>query len=348
MKVSLRIRFFLWLLLLLVIFMLVQTVVYTGVEIATLAKHPDFSVREQLEEVVMGVGMNILLLPLLAVVAWWISSRMIKPIRTLASTAKRIGDGQLDHRVDAQAMPDDEMRTLAGVMNLAFDRYQRVMRDLDRFTGDASHQLRTPLASIRMTAEVALSRKEDSGSSRDVLGSILEDVAKLSHLVDQLLAMARLGADGVRTSFTEVDAGQLLRSAVDFYRPTCKLLGLTLDAEDGADCAVCGNQDLLMEALRNLIDNAMRFAGDKGRIRLTVVKNDSVVEISVMDTGPGIAEEHAEAIFERFYRVPSSSSAGSGLGLALVREILRIHGGSIRLASRPGWGAVFVISLPAC
>jgi signal transduction histidine kinase len=92
----------------------------------------------------------------------------------------------------------------------------------------------------------------------------------------------------------------------------------------------------------------MRFAGDKGRIRLTVVKNDSMVEISVMDTGPGIAEEHAEAIFERFYRVPSSSSTGSGLGLALVREILRIHGGSIRLAPQTGWGAVFVISLPAC
>lgn len=138
MKVSLRVRFFLWLLFLLVVFMAVQTIVYSFVEIATLENHPDMNVVEQLEEVVMGVGLDVLLLPLIALVAWWISARMLQPVRTLATTASQIGSGQLESRVDAQKMPDDEMRTLANVLNLAFDRYQEALRHLDRFTGDAS------------------------------------------------------------------------------------------------------------------------------------------------------------------------------------------------------------------
>lgn len=349
MKMSLRVRFFLWLLVLLVVFMAVQAVVYGLVEISTMQKHPELRLTDQLEEVVMGVGLDALLLPLIAVVAWWISSRMLRPVRALAATASQIGEGQLESRVDAQKMPDGEMRTLANVLNLAFDRYQGAMRNLERFTGDASHQLRTPLASMRMTAEVALSSHADLDTCRDVLGSILEDVAKLSHLVDQLLTMARLGASGVQAAFADVDIGQLLRSAADFYRPTCRLLGLVLDVEEGVGCTISGNPDLLMEALRNLIDNAMRFAGEKGRIRLTAQKKDNAVELMVMDTGPGIRPEHAEAVFQRFNRIASLSSqdSGNGLGLALVREILRLHDGHIHLEVRPAWGAVFVISLPA-
>jgi len=157
MKLSLRLRFFFWLLLLLVIFMMVQTLVYGLVEMMTIARNPELSVREQLEEVIMGVGFDLLLLPLLAIAAWWISSRMIRPIRTLATTANLIGAGQLEQRVNVESMPDDEMRMLAQVLNQAFDRYRHAMNNIDRFTGDASHQLRTPLASMRLTAEVALS-----------------------------------------------------------------------------------------------------------------------------------------------------------------------------------------------
>jgi len=347
MKISLRVRFFLWLLLLLVIFMAVQTLVYTFVEIATMAKHPEFNVREQLAEVVMGVSLNLLLLPVLAVVAWWISSRMLRPIRTLASTAGLIGDGHLDQRVDVEIMPDDEMRKLAQVLNHAFDQYQQAIGRLERFTGDASHQLRTPLASIRMTAEVALTHQgEDPAMYRDILGSILEDVAQLSHLVDQLLAMARLGRDEVRSAFKEIDLAALLQGAAEVYRPACELSGVTLFVESACGVSLRGNPDLLQEALRNLLDNALKFGADGGCLRVEVTSHGKTVEIAVMDKGPGIAEEYAEAVFQRFYRAPSPVSQGSGLGLALVRDIANLHGGSVRLDRRPGWGGVFVLRLP--
>lgn len=349
MKPSLRLRFFFWLLLLLVIFMIVQTMVYGLVEMLTIARNPELSVREQLEEVVMGVGLDILTLPLLAVAAWWISSRMIRPIRTLATTANLIGAGQLEKRVNVESMPDDEMRTLAHVLNQAFDRYRHAMDNIERFTGDASHQLRTPLASMRLTAEVALSGgARDAEPYRDALGSILEDLAKLSHLVDQLLAMARLGAEGLQSSFEKVDAAQLLRAAAEVYRPACDLLGVVLEVDSGPDCFVYGSRELLMEALRNLIDNAIKFAGSSGPIRLTAARAGGAVEIRVMDKGSGIDPKHAEAVFERFYRVPSSNRDGAGLGLALVRDIAGLHEGSVGLVSLPGWGAVFQITLPAC
>jgi len=347
MKISLRVRFFLWLLLLLVIFMAVQTLVYTFVEIATMAKHPEFNLLEQLEEVAMGVSLNLLLLPVLAVVAWWISSRMLRPIRTLASTAGLIGDGHLDQRVDVEIMPDDEMRKLAQVLNHAFDQYQQAIGRLERFTGDASHQLRTPLASIRMTAEVALTHQgEDPAMYRDILGSILEDVAQLSHLVDQLLAMARLGRDEVRSAFKEIDLAELLQGAAEVYRPACELSGVTLFVESACGVSLRGNPDLLQEALRNLLDNALKFGADGGCLRVEVTSHGKTVEIAVMDKGPGIAEEYAEAVFQRFYRAPSPVSQGSGLGLALVRDIANLHGGSVRLDRRPGWGGVFVLRLP--
>ncbi len=347
MKISLRIRFFLWLLLLLVIFMAVQTLVYTFVELATMPHQPELDIREQLKEVAMGVSLDLLLLPVLAVVAWWISSRMLRPIRTLASTAGLIGDGHLDQRVDVAVMPDDEMRKLGQVLNHAFDRYQQAIGRLERFTGDASHQLRTPLASIRMTAEVALTQQaQEPAMYRDVLGSILEDVAQLSHLVDQLLAMARLGSDEVRSAFTEIDLSTLLQGAVDVYRPACELSGIALDVDAADGVSLRGNPDLLQEALRNLLDNALKFGADGRCIHVEATSSGKTAEIAVMDKGPGIAAEHTDAIFQRFYRAPSPVSQGSGLGLALVRDIANLHGGSVRLDRRPGWGCVFVLRLP--
>lgn len=349
MKVSLRIRFFLWLLALLVIFILVQAAVYSLVELATLARNPELSLASQLFEVVLGVGLDLLLLPLLAAAAWWISSRMLQPLRQLAHTAEQIKAGQLEQRMDLQRMPDDETRTLAEILNSAFDRYREALERLERFASDASHQLRTPLAAIRSTAEVTLSRDRDKETYREGLGSVLEEVAKLSHLVDQLLRMARLDTTAQRSAFIDIDLDALLQSAVELYRPACGRLGVALQGEAHTGAQVRGNPELLREAIQNVLDNAVRYAGEGGRIRVVADRQDKMVEITVMDSGPGVPPAYAEVIFERFRQGPHASPQGSGVGLAFVREILRIHGGAIQLAPAaryPSWGAVFVATLP--
>jgi signal transduction histidine kinase len=349
MKISLRIRFFLWLLALLVIFILVQAVVYSLVELATLARNPGWSLASQLFEVVLGVGLDLLLLPLLAAAAWWISSRMLQPLRQLAHTAEQIKAGQLEQRMDLQRMPDDETRTLAEILNSAFDRYQEALERLERFASDASHQLRTPLTAIRSTAEVTLSKDRDKETYREGLSSVLEEVAKLSHLVDQLLRMARLDATAQRDAFVEVDLDALLQSVVALYRPACDRLGIALQGEARTGARLRGNPELLREAVQNVLDNAVRFAGEGGRIRIVSDRRDKTVAITVMDSGPGVPPAYAETIFERFRQGPHTSPQGSGVGLAFVREVLRMHGGAIRLApttAYPSWGAAFVATLP--
>ncbi len=345
MKVNLRTRYFLWLVLLLLIFIAVQALIYGAVEILTLSHHAELDRKEQLMEVVVGVGMDIVLLPFLALAAWWISSHMIRPLSALARTAEEIGQGRIDERVDTSSMPDDEMRSLAETLNHAFDRYTETIKKLDRFSGDASHQMRTPLASIRTEAELGLTQPRSVAEYQDVLGSILEDVARLSHLTEQLMMMARLDSDAQSREFTRLDPAVLIRETAVLYGEAYRAEGMRLETELIDDCRIMGNEDLVREVVQNLLDNALRYAGSSALVRVALTRDNGMAVLSVMDTGPGIPADQAEAVFERFHQVQPSSAQGSGLGLALAAEIVRIHGGTIELVSHEGWGAVFEIRL---
>jgi signal transduction histidine kinase len=344
-KANLRTRYFLWLLLLLVIFVIVQSVVYACVELLTLIHHPELHKGEQLMEVVMGVGMDIILLPFLALAAWWISHKMIGPISTLARTADEIGRGRIDRRVDTTSMPNDEMRSLAVTLNHAFDQYTDMINRLDRFSSDASHQMRTPLASIRTQAELGLTQERSVKEYQDVLASILEDVARLSHLTEQLMVMARLDADSQAETFTEFDLSVLVDETASLYRPLYESEEMEMESDFAAGCRVRGNRDLMREVLQNLLDNAMRHAGRRNRVRVELATDDADVVLRVMDTGPGVPKDKADVIFNRFHQLRPAGGLGSGLGLALAAQIVRIHNGTIDLVERAGWGAVFEIRL---
>ncbi len=345
MRVTLRARFFLWLLLLLTIFVIVQSAVYAVVEILTLVQHPELDWREQLLEVALGAGLDIVLIPVLAIAAWWISSTMLRPIRALARTASEIGRGEIQRRVDTSAMPDDEMYSLAETLNHAFDQYTETIRRLDRFSSDASHQLRTPLASIRTQAELGLTQERSTAEYQDLLGSILEDVARLSHLVEQLMTMARLDADSRAASFVDFDLTALVRTTVMLYQAACEAEGMRLETCLVDACHITGNADLIREVLRNLLDNALKYAGTGHDVCVELMQDDESTILVVMDNGPGIPDSQAQAIFDRFHQVQPSGMAGSGLGLALAAQIVRVHGGTIVLVDRAGWSTAFEIRL---
>ncbi len=347
MKAPLRLQFFYWLLALLGLFILLQTIVYGLVELYGWFQRPGERLSDQLMEVVVGVGWNLLLLPLLMGVAWWISRRMINPIQTMVHSARDILNGRFEARIQTDSMPDDEMRHLALTLNAAFDNYHDAVERLRRFSGDASHQLRTPLATVRSVGEVALSRDRTPDEYRMALAQILDETSRLTKVIEQLLRLARLDQQDVRAAFQPVELEPIVRRVTDTFLPLCQEKSIALRVETVDGIWVAGNPELLMEILANLMDNAIRFTPVGGEILIQLeMASPGQARLTVADTGPGIAPELAGRIFERFSRVPGAALAGTGLGLAIVFEIAQAHGGQAALIPRRFPGAVFCVTLP--
>jgi len=349
MRMQLRTRFFLWLLLLLLLFIVIQAIVFSAVEIITWKGIAiDGELRNHLMEVVFGVAMNLIALPLLLIAAWLITHRMVEPVKTIAATARRISAGSLTERIAVEQLSADEMRELGSTINSAFDHYHNAMERLKRFSGDASHQLRTPLAAIRAEGEVSLSNDRSPAEYRETIGAMLEDLERLTKIVDQLLSLARLDGAGVARSFKPLALSDVVTRTAEFFRPVCDEKDITLTLKLNAVPTIQGNADLLTELLSNLLDNAIRHTPPKGsiQIRLEHAPDENRAQLIVEDSGPGISADLTKDIFQRFSKAPGQSG-GSGLGLAIVADIAQVHGGQASLDTTSSPGACFQISFPA-
>ena len=347
MKTPLRLRLFYWLVTLLLLFVALQFVIFVSIEFRAWVQHPDEPLREHFMEAVWGVIWDLATLPILIGVAWLISRRMIEPIRAVTLAADNIRNGHFQERIATTDMPADEMRRMAATVNAAFDHYRDAVERLRRFSGDASHQLRTPLAAMQSIGEVTLSRNRTPEEYRQALVNMLEAVQRLSRVTDQLLRLARLERTEVQTSFQSVDVSQVARRTAEIFTPLCeeKQILFRVEAEDGLH--VQGDEDLLLEMIANLLDNALRVTPHGGTILLRVVtESGSEVLITVADTGPGIAPEFAEHVFELFAQIPGALPTGAGLGLAIVSAIAKAHGGRAELNPQQASGAAFRVRLP--
>ena len=338
MKFKFRSRIYLYLLLLLGLFVASQATIYTVVEWAHRHANPYESMQEGMEEVVQGVGLTLLLVPFLAGVAWFLSQRMIGPLRAVAATAQRIRKGRWDERIETGTMPDDETRSLAETVNAAFDGYAGALRRLERFSGDAAHQLRTPIAALQAQVEATLA--ESAPQLRQQLQGILAAAHRLSHLVEQMLMLARAQPSLARTQ-PPVALGEVAQAAAEDWLPVAIANGIDLGFEL-APCTVSGNSFLLQEVFSNLLDNALRHTPHGGSVTVRCGADDDGAWLAVEDSGPGIAEADREKVFERFYQSLGGGSRGSGLGLAIVREIARQHGGHAAIDRSPELGGARV------
>lgn len=347
MKTPLRLRMFFWLVALLVSFVLLQFVIFSIIEFRAWLHHPGETLRDHIMEAVTGVGWDLAILPLLVGLAWWISRRMIRPIQTITLAADNICSGHFDDRISTDQMPDDEMRRMAKTINAAFDYYHDAVQRLRRFSGDASHQLRTPLAAMQSIGEVALSRERQPGEYQQALANMLEEVRRMSRVAEQLLRLARLERTEVGAAFVPIDLGQVMQRTAAIFKPLCeeKHVGLRVETENGLE--VSGQEDLLVEMLANLLDNALRVTPNGGEIFLKAEPEEGgLVLLTVADTGPGISPELAERVFELFAQVPGRRQSGAGLGLAIVAAIAKAHGGRAELNASHTRGAVFHVRLP--
>lgn len=346
MKVNLRKRYVLWMLLMIVSLVALQFLAFAIYELAEINSWKNTEeVEEEVGEIVVLLAVDAVILPLVFLISWVISGRMLQPLHAVADTAERISSGRLQERITTP-IPDDEMAALVQSVNLAFDKYHGVLRQLEQFTSDASHQLRTPLAAMRMLGEVSLQRARTPEDYRETIGGMLEETARMGDIVEKLLLLARLEPQRVRERFAEVEVSRLAAEVVESFSLFAQDKGVALKAEATAGLRVQGDAGLLRQALSNLLDNALRHTPAGGWITVRVDRDGEGIRLEVQDSGPGIPAEFRERIFERFVRVPGSPASGSGLGLAIVANILRVHGGTVSLVDTAA-GAHFELRLPA-
>lgn len=289
--------------------------------------------------------------PLVMLAALWggyvLSRRALAPVDRLTRTALRISATQLSERVMVGS--DDELGRLARAFSGMIDRLQKSFTSMQQFTSDAAHELRTPLAVLRSETEVALRGERSADEYRDVLHSQLEEIDRISRLADQLLFLSREDAGQPPPIAVAVRLAPLVADVTDQLRPAASARSLSLRlAGSFPDCTVLGDPDRLRRLLVNLIDNSIKYTSSGGEIRVSGMRENGDVDISIEDTGVGIAEEHLPRLFDRFYRVDAARTGadGSGLGLSICRSIVESQQGQISLQSRPGAGTIVSVTLP--
>ncbi len=279
---------------------------------------------------------------------WFLAGRMLKPVVAMANAARRITADRLSDRLPI-ANRDDEFGRLAHVFNHTLARLEDAFDRLRRFTSDASHELRTPLTAMRSVGEVALRDHQPPDQYREAIGSMLEEVDRLTHLVNSLLTLTRGDSGAYRASVESVDLGALAQEVVDSLRVLAEDRGQSISIAAEEASVVDADRATLRQALINLLDNAIKYSPPGGIIRIALHMRDDLAVVEVSDSGPGIPPEHAEKVFERFYRVGrdrSRASGGVGLGLAIARWAVEVNGGRIELDTSPGVGSTFRITLP--
>ena len=280
---------------------------------------------------------------------YFLAGRVLAPVGAMAETARKITAESLDARLPIENR-HDEFGQLAGVFNDTLARLQEAFEQLRRFTADASHELRTPLTAMRSVGEVALQRPLTAAGYRDVIGSMLEEVDRLTRLVESLLTLTRAEAGRIPLTRQTVELSDLAVSAAETLRVLADDKEQTLDVNVQHDLTVECDPGIVRQALINLLYNAIKYTPSKGAISLRVTARSArEAVIEVKDTGPGIPVEAHGRIFERFYRLDpgrSREDGGVGLGLAIARWAVEANGGRIELESQEGRGALFRIVLP--
>jgi two-component system, OmpR family, heavy metal sensor histidine kinase CusS len=279
-----------------------------------------------------------------AIIAFTVTKRGLRPLGEMTRALQRVGPKQLHERVTATGWPR-ELQPLAVAFDDMLGRLEDSFVRLSQFSADIAHELRTPIGNIRGEAEVALTRARSADEYRDVIESTIAECQHLGHIVDNLLFLARTEAAEGHLHRTSFDARAAIERIAAFHEPIAEEQKLTIRCQ--GEGIFIADEMLFSRALNNLVENAVHHTPAGGTIEITIATRGADSEVSVKDNGRGIAAEHLPRVFDRFYRAdPSRSSEGVGLGLALVKSILDLHGGSTNIASEPGRGTTVTLSFP--
>ena len=293
-------------------------------------------------------GLSVLLLAVGGWVAHWLVGRALRPVHGIASLARNISEHDLHRRLDVRA-PGDELGELVTTLNEMLARLEGSFDGLRRFTADASHELRSPLAVMRAELERALGRTRSTEDYREVLQWALRDVEHMSRLVDQLLLLTRADAGTLRLVRQSVDVADLLYECAAHWDDAAESRGVSIEVEAPASGFAWVDQILVGRALDSMLDNAVRHAPRGSVVQIRAVLCGSGLDVEVTDAGPGVPAELLPHLFTGFARpdsVRARGGVGTGLSLATSAAIARAHGGRLDLLERDGVGARLRLHLP--
>jgi len=279
-----------------------------------------------------------------AFIAVTVTRRGLRPLVEMRRALERVRPAHLSERIEPARWPM-ELRPVAASFDDMLDRLEESFTRLSQFSADLAHELRTPIGNMLGEAQVALTRERDAGEYRSVVESTAAECERLSGIIDNLLFLARAESAEPQIERSLFNGRAALEKIAAFYQTSAEDRHITITCDGEAE--IFADPMLFNRAVGNLVDNALRFTPDGGNIRIAIRDLGSSTEISVRDTGSGIAPEHLPRVFDRFYRADSSrSSAGTGLGLSLVKSIVDLHGGRATIQSELGSGTTVTLSFP--
>lgn len=312
--------------------------------------HSEEPLYERLRDLFLA---SLVILPIVLLIAWLsgytLARGALSPIEKMAREAREITPDKLHARLRVDGA-DDELGQLAKVFNETLARLEQAFEQLRRFTSDASHELRTPLAMIRSVGEVGLQKDGSRTEYRDTIGSMLEEVNRLTSLIDNLLTISRADSGYLQLHRRAVPILALAREAAGLLEILTEEKSQSLNLEGDESAQVEADPLFLRQALVNMIHNAVKYSPVGETISICVRNgNGHLVVIEIKDNGPGIPAEDQPKIFDRFYRVDKArwrESGGVGLGLSIAKWAIEAHGGTVSLQSELNSGCTFRITLP--
>jgi two-component system, OmpR family, sensor kinase len=308
----------------------------------------------QIESVLRGLLLTFSLgLPLIVALAisggYVLMRRALRPVDEIRQKAAQITSRNLSERLPV-VHTGDELERLATDLNRMIGRLEESFQQINRFSADASHELRTPLTVLQGELEsIARNSSNLPAEIRDTIGSALEETHRLTKIVENLLAISRLEAGDARKQRERLDFAELARNTADQMRLLAEEKHIHLDCNGAEAVEVDADPARLKQVVVNLLDNAIKYTPESGRVSISVMKQDGRAVFEIADTGIGISPDDLPHIFDRFYRADKARSrqmGGTGLGLSIVRSICLAHDGQVKVESIEGQGSVFHIQLP--
>jgi heavy metal sensor kinase len=326
-----------------------------GVRVGYAAASPEFVVEfgqtlEEDEELLGALRRGILVaLPTLLLlggpIGWFMARRALRGVGTVTRTALEIAGGAMDRRVPVGAR-GDELDRLASAFNGMLDRIEALIAGMRDVTDNLAHDLRTPLARIRASAERAATRGASSEEWSTLAATTTEECDRLLQILNSTLEIAEAQAGAAQLRLEDVDLADLVREGRDLFLTLAEDAGVALDVEAPERCVVRADRGRVQRIVANLVDNALKYTPRGGSVTIAVAEEEGGARVDVRDTGVGVAPGELPRIFERFYRGDGSRTGrGSGLGLSLARAFARAHGGDLTAVSAPGRGSTFTLRL---
>ena len=277
----------------------------------------------------------------------FLAYRALRPLRSLIQTIRSVSTGRMDARVPT-SHTRDELDELVVLFNSMLEKIETLIKGMHGSLDAVAHDLRTPLARLRGTAEMALRSEQSKDASREALADCVEEADRILTMLNTLMDISEAETGAMNLHLEEMNVSVLIKDTVDLYAHVAEDKQVSLNSSSPNDLFFTADANRMRQVMANLMDNAVKYTPSGGRIDLEAFRRDHQAVITVKDTGIGISSEDAPRIWNRLYRGDQSrSQRGLGLGLSLVKAVVQAHNGSIEVSSKTGVGSLFTLQLPA-